>query len=314
MATERDPFHPTHLLFGLISSPSEMCAKMQKIMSGFSKEHLIQYMDDLVIFSTDLSKLIELTADLLKRFCDYGLKNKPRERNLIYFVPWPESLAVISMLKASVCRLNTLIRFRKFQLLKLQELQSFLGLPAWCSKYCAYLADIAKPLFAISKVSAKDFIQMEPQHEKAFNHVKLPVTSSPCLACYDDNAPLELYTDSSEIAISAMLAIVQNDKRHPVAFWSRCINAAENNYSIYDKEFLALYSAIKQFRPFLLHRKFTVCLDNAGVAYLRSLKLTQSRLHMVRLITYLSEFMFEVWTIPSRLNLADALSRVRCND
>ena len=74
MAKERGPFCPTHLPFGLVSSPSEMCAQMQKIMLGFSKEHLIQYMDDLFIFSTDLDKLIKLTADLLKCFYDYGLK------------------------------------------------------------------------------------------------------------------------------------------------------------------------------------------------------------------------------------------------
>ena len=175
------------------------------------------------------------------------------------------------------------------------------------------MADIAKPLFAISKVSAKDF-KWETEHEKAFNHVKLLVTSSLCLAHYDDTAPIELFTDSSEFAISAMLAIVRNDKRHPVAFWSHCINTAEINYSIYDKEFLALYSAVKQFRPFLLHRKFTVYLDNAGVAYLHSLKLSQSSPRTARYVTYLSEFMFEVRKVPSRLNPADTLSRVRCND
>ena len=72
MATERGPFRPTRLPFGLVSSPSEMCAQMQKIMTGFPTDNLIQYMDDLVIFSTDLDKLIELTGDLLKRFVTMG--------------------------------------------------------------------------------------------------------------------------------------------------------------------------------------------------------------------------------------------------
>ena len=155
----------------------------------------------------------------------------------------------------------------------------------------------------------ESFYKWEPQHEKAFNHVKLLVTSSPCLE------PLELYTDSSKFAISAILAVVWDDKRHPVAFWLRCINTVEINYSIYVKEFLALYSTIKKFCPFLLHQKFTVYLDNAGVAYLRSLKLAQSSPRVARFVTYLSEFMCEVKSLhPSHLNPADALSRVRCND
>ena len=51
-------------------------------MTGFPTDNLIQYMDDLVIFSTDLDKLIELTGDLLKRFCDYGLKINPEKSSL----------------------------------------------------------------------------------------------------------------------------------------------------------------------------------------------------------------------------------------
>ena len=39
-------------------------------------------MNDLVIFSTDLDKLIELTGDLLKCFCDYGLKINPEKSSL----------------------------------------------------------------------------------------------------------------------------------------------------------------------------------------------------------------------------------------
>ena len=82
MAMERGPFRPTHLPFGLVSSPSEMCTQMQKLMTGFPTDNLIQYMDDLVIFSTNLDKLIELIGDLLKCFCDYGLKINPEKSSL----------------------------------------------------------------------------------------------------------------------------------------------------------------------------------------------------------------------------------------
>ena len=35
---------------------------------------------------------------------------------------------------------------------------------------------------------------------------------------------------------------------------------------------------------------------------------------MAQYVTYLSEFMFEVWKVPSHLNPANTLSRVRCDD
>ena len=47
---------------------------------------------------------------------------------------------------------------------------------------------------------------------------------------------------------------------------------------------------------------------------MRSLKLSRSSPRVARFVTYISEFMFEVKTIPNRLNPADALSRVKCND
>ena len=198
MATERGPFRSTRLPFGLVSSPSEMCAQMQKIMTGFPTNNQIQYMDNLVIFSTELDKLIELTGDLLKCFCDYELKINPEKSSLFS--------TRARVLGHDVDPQGTRLPPEYIEKVRLvptpktpKEFQSFLGLAAWCSKYCPYLVDIAKPLFAISKVSAKDF-KWEPQHEKAFNHVKLLVTSSPCLAHYNNNEPLELYTDSSEFA------------------------------------------------------------------------------------------------------------------
>ena len=50
-----------------------------------------------------------------------------------------------------------------------------------------------------------------------------------------------------------------------------------------------------------------------GSSVFRSLKLTQSSPRVTRFVTYLSEFMFRVRTIPGRFYLADALSRMHCD-
>ena len=102
-------------------------------------------MDDLVIFSTDLDKLIELTGDLLKRFCDYGLKINPEKSSLFS--------TRARVLGHDVDPEGTRLPPEYIEKVRLvptpktpKELQSFLGLAAWCSKYCAYLADIAKTI------------------------------------------------------------------------------------------------------------------------------------------------------------------------
>jgi hypothetical protein len=42
------------------------------------------------------------------------------------------------------------------------------------------------------------------------------------------------------------------DGQHPVAFFSKALNQVERNYNIYDRELLAIVSAVKFFKHFLL--------------------------------------------------------------
>ena len=149
-------------------------------------------------------------------------------------------------------------------------------------------------------------------HEHAFQHLKTLFTSSPCLTHFDSEKDIELYTDASDHAISAVLAHEVDGVRHPIAFWSRCLTKSELNYTIYQKEFLALFASAKKFKLLLVARPFTVFLDNKGVSYLKTLKLSQSCPRTARYVTFLNQFRFDVRVIPSKLNPADMLSRQQC--
>ena len=48
--------------------------------------------------------------------------------------------------------------------------------------------------------------------------------------------------------------------------------------------------------------------------YLKTLKISQDTPREARNVTYLSEFSFDVRTLPTALNPADTLSRVKCDD
>ena len=67
------------------------------------------------------------------------------------------------------------------------------------------MASLLKPLFELTKKSIADF-QWLSVDNTAFEHMKLSITSETCLADFDDRAELELYCDSSECALSAMLS------------------------------------------------------------------------------------------------------------
>ncbi len=59
-------------------------------------------------------------------------------------------------------------------------------------------------------------------------------------------------TDASEHAIGGVLSQEQEGKWKPIAFLSRTMQPAEQNYEIYDKELLAIVEALAKWRQYLL--------------------------------------------------------------
>ena len=56
----------------------------------------------------------------------------------------------------------------------------------------------------------------------------------------------------SDFAIAAVISQKDSENRlHPIAFYSRKLQAAELNYEVHDKELLAIIEAFKQWRQYL---------------------------------------------------------------
>jgi cleavage and polyadenylation specificity factor subunit 1 len=71
------------------------------------------------------------------------------------------------------------------------------------------------------------------------------------LAHPDPAAPLALVTDASNSAKGAVLQQRVGNDWQPLAFCSKKFNPAQQKYSTYDRELLAVYAAVKNFRHML---------------------------------------------------------------
>ena len=111
-----------------------------------------------------------------------------------------------------------------------------------------------------------------PVHDEVFGHLKSVLTQAPILTYPDfsTNAPaFVLQTDASAAGLGAVL----EQGGHVIAYASRTLTKSESNYSVIQKECLAIVFGMKQFRHYLLGRSFTLMTDHAPLQWLSAQKM-----------------------------------------
>lgn len=157
-------------------------------------------------------------------------------------------------------------------------------------------------------IRKEETFRWSTEQQEVFDALREVLCSESVLIYPDFNDPFLLATDASSEASGAVLSQIRNGTERPIAYASRQLNAAEKNYSTTEKELLAVVWATRQFRCYLLGRKFTLFTDHAALKWLLSLKDPSSRL--TRWALRLVEFEYNVEHKPGRKHTnADALSR-----
>lgn len=142
----------------------------------------------------------------------------------------------------------------------------------------------------------------------AFEKLKLAITTEPVLQHPELKEKFILTSDASNYAISGILSQGKIGVDLPIAFISRTLQPAETRYNTTEREMLAIFWSIKQFKAYLLGTEFIVQCDHKPLVYIFKTKDSYSRIFQWRL--ELSEYDFIVVYKPGKNNVnADALSR-----
>ena len=192
-----------------------------------------------------------------------------------------------------------------------KELRSFLGITNFCREFITSYAKIVAPLdrFLIgeTKKSVRKLI-WKPDQELAFTKIKEAITKQTKRALPDSKKKFILITDASNTAIGAILA--QEDtkgKRKMISTFSKRLDKAQTNYSVTDKELLAIVKACEHYRYYLLGKEFELETDHRALAYLKTCNNPTSR--MLRWALKLQEYPYRIKYIKGENNPADGLSR-----
>lgn len=305
-------YHFKVLPFGLSNGPSSFQRSMDIILGGLRWSSCLVYLDDVVVYApTFETHLLRLHA-VLSCLGKAGLKLKGSKCQFAMttlkilghvvskqgIAPDPEKIAAVrdfpecNQGKTSSC--------------KIKHVQSFLGLCSYYRRHISGFAKIAQPLTALTRKATPFLWEDEQRH--SFLALKKALTSAPILAHPNYESPMIIMSDACGYGIGAVLSQSKDGKEFPLAYASRLLSKAELNYSITEKECLALIWALQKFRCFIWGCKITIVTDHEALCWLRTKKDLAGRL--ARWSLCLLEYEVEIRYRSGKLHTnADCLSR-----
>ncbi|GFX88725.1 retrovirus-related Pol polyprotein from transposon 17.6 [Trichonephila clavipes] len=286
---------------------TRLCVDYRRLNRELMRKGIvIIYMDDLVIPAKDEKKGLEKLRQVLEVASKYGLEMKFKKcqflRRKVEFLGHVVGNGTI---RPSISKTITVKKFPVPTTVK--QVQSFLGLTGYFRKFIPAYSQIAKPL---SDLTRKDnpFMFEQPQME-AFEKLKKLLTESPVLSIFQQGRTTELHTDASQQGYGAVLLQEAEDgKLHPVQYMSQKTTPAEEKYSSYELEFLAVVNALKKFRTYLLGNHFKIITDCS--AFQKTMDKKDLVTRVARWTLLLEEYDYEiVHRSGQRMQHVDALSR-----
>ncbi|GFY58813.1 retrovirus-related Pol polyprotein from transposon 17.6 [Trichonephila inaurata madagascariensis] len=289
---------------------------MSFLLKG-EKEDLLELATELGLEATvDMTK--PMLKNLITKSAGYdeedtklmyeGIDEERKERELLEERKRRDNLNLEKLRIEAQIGLNQEILMRKFpRPTTLKQVQSFLGLTGYFRKFIPEYSKIVKPL---SDLLRKDnsFVFEQPQIE-AFGKLKEILTSNPVLHIFKLGKKTELHTDASQQGYGAVLLQEADDGRlHPVNYLSKKTNAAEEKYSSYKLEVLAIVAALKKLRMYLLGHKVKIVTDCS--AFQKTMGKRDLVTRIARWAMLLEEFDYEIiHRSGQRMKHVDALSR-----
>jgi transposase InsO family protein len=246
--------------FGLTNAPATFQHLMNKILQLYLDKFVVVYLDDILIFSKTPEEHLEHVAKVLEVLrdnqlyvgldkCAFGLSEidflghvvsadgiKPDPKKVAAVTEWPTPTSV-------------------------REVRGFLGLTGYYRRFIKHYAQKAYPLTELTKENVK-WCWRDEVEGQAFEGLKRALVTAPVLVIPDPSLPYEVYTDASKFALGAVLLQDHGKGLQPVAYLSRKLSPTEQNYPTGDREMLAIYYALQQWRCYLEGVVFKVNSDH----------------------------------------------------
>ena len=250
---------------------------MNDIFSDLLDVYVMIYLDDILIYSNNMSKHHRHVKEVLKRLRKAGLYAKAEKCEFhsesVEYLGYILSSSGLTMSDDKIKIIQDWLEPKK-----VKDIQSFLG---FANFYCRFIFNYSDIVILLTRLTRKDISwKFDSSCQDAFNFLKKAFTSAPILTHWIPNTQLIVENNASDYVLAAILSIVNEENEvHPVAFHSYTFTVAELNYDTYDKELLAIFKAFKIWQHYLEGPIYSIDIvtDHKNLEYFSTTKVLTQR-------------------------------------
>ena len=190
------------------------------------------YLDDILIYSTDLEDHCKVVREVLHRLQEHDLFLRPEkcefEQTSVEYLGLVISEGTVRMDEVKVKAIAEWPAPKN-----LRELRGFLG---FANFYRHFIKDFARTARPLNNMTKKDTPwHWSTEQREAFETLKDAFISEPILVTWEPDRPTHVEVDASGYATGGVISQKLPDGLwHPIAYRSQTMADAERNYDIYD--------------------------------------------------------------------------------
>ncbi|GJV64865.1 reverse transcriptase domain-containing protein, partial [Tanacetum coccineum] len=292
--------------FGLCNAPGTFQRCMMAIFHDMIEKTMEVFMDDFSVFGDSFSSCLSHLDTMLQRCEDTNLVLNWEKCHFMV----KEGIVLghkISKNGLEVDRAKVDVIAKLPPPTTVKGVRSFLGHAGFYRRFIQDFSKIARPMTHLLEKDTPFVFSDECL--ASFKFLKKRLTEAPILVSPDWDLPFELMCDASDYAVGAVLGQRKDKYFRPIHYASKTLSDAQTNYTVTEKELLAVVYAFEKFRSYLVLSKTIVYTDHSALKYLFNKQDAKPRL--IRWVLLLQEFTIEIRDKKGAENLAaDHLSRL----
>ena len=287
--------------FGISSASEVLQKRVSEVFRGIEGAHVIH--DDMIIAGASEEDHDNIVHQVMERAMNNKVKfnDKNSDQFKVNKVMYMGNYYTESGLQPDPEKIRAIIEMPmpedKAALLRV------LGMVKFLSKFIPNESEVTAPVRELLKDGA--IWSWQPEHTEAMEKLKTLLASAPVLKYYDVNKPVIIQADASQSGLGACLI----QEGQPVAYASRALTSAEQNYAQLEKELLAICYACTKFHQYIYGKDVLVQSDHKPLESIMKKPIARASPRVQRMMMRLQRYN------PGKdLFLADTLSRAYVQD